>query len=123
MTGKTNIEECFNQFADIFSPKIIGSVNSQNVMIARLEGDKVPWHTHENEDEMFLVIDGTLDLYQRDKQITLEKGEFYVVKKGVEHKVIPRGHVKLLLIETEGSSHTGNVQSEITRTVYDKLEN
>lgn len=122
MNKKVNLENCFSQFSDTFSPKIVGSVNSQNIMVARLEGDKVPWHTHENEDEMFLVVEGTLDVFERDKQVTLSNGEFYVVEKGVEHKVVPRGHVKLVLIETKGSLHTGAVESEITRSEYDVLD-
>ncbi len=84
MSEVVNIEKCFEKFNDTFSPKIVGELNGQHVKVARLEGDKVPWHTHDNEDEMFFVVDGTLDILEKDKTITLNAGEFYIVKKGVE---------------------------------------
>ena len=64
MAEKVNIEECFEKFHDTFSPKIVGELNGQHVMLVRCEGDKVPWHTHDNEDEMFFVLDGTLDILE-----------------------------------------------------------
>ena len=72
MSKAVNIEKCFEKFNDTFSPKIVGELNGQFVMVVRLEGDKVPWHIHENEDEMFFVVDGTLDIYEKDKSITLQ---------------------------------------------------
>ncbi len=122
MSKVVNIEKCFKKFNDTFSPKIIGELNGQHVKVARLEGDKVPWHTHDNEDEMFFVVDGTLDILEKDKTITLNSGEFYIVKKGVEHKVIPRGHVKIILFEPAGIAHTGKVKSEITKESVNWLD-
>jgi len=58
-------------------------------MVVKCEGDKVPWHTHENEDEMFYEIEGILDVYKKDCQITVNTGEIYIVNKGIEHRVIP----------------------------------
>ncbi|MBV1911557.1 MAG: cupin domain-containing protein [Kangiellaceae bacterium] len=121
MSKAINIEQCFEKFTDTFSPKVVAQVNSQNIMLVRLEGDKVPWHSHQNEDEMFLVLDGVLDIYLRDDQITLNPGEFYVVPKGVEHRVVPREKVKLMLIEPDSTAHTGDVKSEITKAEYEKL--
>ena len=57
MKKVVNIEKCFEKFNDTYSPKIVGDLNGQYVMVVRLEGDKVPWHTHEKEDEMFFVVD------------------------------------------------------------------
>ena len=122
MSKVVNIEKCFEKFNDTFSPKIIGELNGQHVKVARLEGDKVPWHTHDNEDEMFFVVDGILDILEKDKTITLNAGEFYIVKKGVEHKVVPRGHVKIILFEPSGISHTGKVKAEITKESIDWLK-
>lgn len=65
MAKVVNIEKCFEKFNDTYSPKIVGDLNGQHVMVVRLEGDKVPWHTHEKEDEMFFVVDGILDIYDR----------------------------------------------------------
>ena len=122
MSKVVNIEKCFEKFNDTFSPKIVGELNGQHVKVVRLEGDKVPWHIHETEDEMFFVIDGILDIYEKDKNITLQSGEFYIVQRGVEHKVVPRGHVKIILFEPAGIAHTGKVKAEITKEKFDRLE-
>ncbi|HRN27097.1 MAG: cupin domain-containing protein [Ignavibacteriaceae bacterium] len=122
MPKVVNIEKCFEKFSDTFSPKIVGELNGQHIKVARLEGDKVPWHTHDNEDEMFFVVDGILDILEKEKTIALNIGEFYIVKKGVEHKVVPRGHVKIMLFEPAGIAHTGKVKSEITKESVDWLE-
>lgn len=122
MPKVVNIEKCFKKFSDTFSPKIVGELNGQHIKVARLEGDKVPWHTHDNEDEMFFVVDGILDILEKEKTIALNIGEFYIVKKGVEHKVVPRGHVKIMLFEPAGIAHTGKVKSEITKESVDWLE-
>jgi mannose-6-phosphate isomerase-like protein (cupin superfamily) len=122
MKKVVNIEKCFEKFNDTYSPKIVGDLNGQYVMVVRLEGDKVPWHTHEKEDEMFFVVDGILDIHEKDKNITLQTGEFYIVQRGVEHRVVPRGHVKLILFEPEGISHTGKVKAAITKKKFDRLD-
>ena len=122
MAKVINIEKCFEKFNDTFSPKIIGELNGQLVMVVRCEGDKVPWHIHENEDEMFFVVDGILEIYEQNKNVTLHTGEFYIVPKGVEHRVVPRGHVKLILFEPDGIAHTGKVKAEITKKQFDRLE-
>ncbi len=122
MPAVVNIERCFTLFTDTFSPKIVGELNGQHVKIVRLEGDKVPWHTHDHEDELFLVLEGELDVLERDGAVTLRPGEFTIVPSGREHRVLPRGHVKLLLFEPAGIAHTGNVRAEITRDSYDWLD-
>ena len=121
MTRAVNIESCFGKFTDTFSPKIVGELNGQHVKLARLEGDQVPWHTHDDEDELFFVIDGTLDVLEHGEAVTLHAGEFCIVPRGTEHRVVPRGHVKLLLFEPAGIAHTGNVQAEITKQTFDRL--
>jgi len=122
MSKVVNIEKCFEKFKETFSPKIVGELNGQQVKVVRLEGDKVPWHIHENEDEMFFVVDGILDILEKDNTFRLNAGEFYIVKKGVEHKVVPRGHVKIILFEPVGIAHTGKVKAEITKESIDWLE-
>ena len=117
-----NIRKCFELFDETFSPKVIAELNNQLIMVVRCEGDKVPWHTHDDEDEMFLVVDGVLEIHERDKQVTVGPGEFYIVERGVEHRVKPQGHVMLLLFEPAGIEHTGNVDSEITKRRFDVLE-
>ncbi len=121
MHSKVILTECFEKFEDTFSPKIIGELNGQYVMVVKLEGDKVPWHIHDNEDEMFWVVEGELDIFEKGKTTNLKTGEFYIVKKGVEHKVVPIGKVKLILFEPSGIKHTGDVQADITKDHFDYL--
>jgi mannose-6-phosphate isomerase-like protein (cupin superfamily) len=122
MLKVVNIDACFSKFSDTFSPKIVGDVNGQHVKLVRVEGDKVPWHTHDHEDELFLVLEGELEIKERAQSVILRPNDFCIVSRGVEHKVVPRGHVKLLLFEPAGIAHTGNVRSEITKDQCDRLE-
>ncbi|UCF66587.1 MAG: cupin domain-containing protein [Acidobacteriota bacterium] len=122
MAKAVNIERCFEKFSDTYSPKIIGELNGQHVKLARVEGDKCPWHTHENEDELFYVLDGVLDVQMRDETVRVAPGEFYIVALGKEHRVVPHGHVKLMLFEPAGIAHTGTVQAEITKDQYEWLD-
>jgi len=122
MMKAVNIEHCFTKFGDTYSPKIVGELNGQHVKVVRLEGDKVPWHIHDDEDELFWVVEGVLDVMERDNAVTLRAGEFCIVPRGREHRVVPQGHVKLILFEPEGIAHTGKVRAEITRESYDRLD-
>ena len=122
MSKVINIEKSFEMFEDTFSPKIIGQLNDQLIMLVRCEGDKVPWHTHDNEDELFFVVDGILEVHEKDRSVTLRPGEMYIVRRCIEHRVVPQDHVKLILFEPAGIQHTGNVESEITKKQFDHLE-
>lgn len=122
MGNVVNISQCFDKFTETFSPKIIGELNGQYVLVVKCEGDKVPWHTHESEDEMFFVIEGILDIYEREKKVSVNAGEFYIVPRGAEHRVVPQGFVKLLLFEPVEISHTGSVKAEITKSKFDRLD-
>ncbi len=122
MARVVNLERSFGKLDETFTPKIVGELNGQHVKVALLEGDKVPWHTHDAEDELFLVIEGELDVLTRDETVRLRPGELTIVPHGVEHRVVPAGLVKLVLFEPAGIAHTGNVRAEITRDRYDWLE-
>jgi mannose-6-phosphate isomerase-like protein (cupin superfamily) len=122
MAKVVNIERSFAKFTDTYSPKIVGELNGQHVKLVRLEGDKVPWHAHDAEDEMFFVVEGVLDIKEKEGTTTVRAGEFYIVPRGKEHRVVPHGHVKLILFEPEGIAHTGKVQAAITQDQYDRLD-
>jgi len=121
MLHVVNIAAGFAAFDDLFSPKIVADVNGQHVKIVRLEGDKVPWHAHDAEDELFWVLEGELEVMTKETTVTLRPGEFTVVPRGIEHRVVPRGHVKLVLFEPDGIAHTGAVKAEITLDRYEPL--
>jgi mannose-6-phosphate isomerase-like protein (cupin superfamily) len=91
----------------------VGELNGQHVKLAKAKGDFV-WHHHENEDELFLVLDGTLRLEFRDGAVTLGPGELYIVPRGVEHRPVASDEVHLLLFEPASTLNTGNVRNERT---------
>ena len=97
---KVNLKEKFSQFADQWSPKVVGELNDNYIKLAKLEGEFV-WHHHANEDEMFLVIKGELLIKLKDKDIHLSPGEFFVVPKGVEHLPIATQECHVMLIEPQ----------------------
>jgi len=112
-----NIREKYGLFTEQWSPRIIGELNGQYVKLAKVQ-DEFVWHSHENEDEMFLVFKGTLFMHFRDKMVEVKEGEMIIVPKGVEHNPRTNGEeVWIMLIEPKATLHTGNVEHE--RTVKD----
>ena len=118
MSDKVNLVEKLGGFSDQWAPKIVARYNDNDIMVVRVEGEFV-WHSHDDTDDFFLVLDGELDIELRDQTVTLGTGELFVVPKGVEHRpVARRGEVKLLLIEPGGTPNTGD---EATAAVKSKI--
>ncbi|WP_299105386.1 cupin domain-containing protein [uncultured Tenacibaculum sp.] len=115
-----NIQEKLNLFSDRWSPKKIGELNGQQILLAKIKGEFV-FHNHENEDELFMVLKGQLILELRDETITVNEGEFYIVPKGVDHKPVAKEEVHLLLFEPLSTKHTGNVMADITVESYESI--
>ncbi len=113
-----NLKEKFSSFADRWRPKIIGQVNDFYMKAVKLQGEFV-WHHHENEDELFLVVKGTLRMKFRDREAMIREGEFIIVPRGVEHCPVADEEVHVILFEPTSTLNTGNVTNE--RTVA-KLE-
>ena len=84
---KVSISEKLSQFSDYWNPRIVGELNNQQVKLTKVSGEFI-WHKHDDEDEMFLLIDGKLKIELRDKTIILDKGEFVIIPKGVEHRPV-----------------------------------
>lgn len=103
----------FATFSEHWQPRIVGELNGQHVKIARLLGEFV-WHHHEHEDELFLVLEGTLTIEFRDRTVTLSEGELCIVPRGVEHRPVAAVEVKVLLFEPASTLNTGNVQNDRT---------
>ena len=110
-----NIMKKFSLFNEEWTPKILGELNGQYVKVCKLKDDFV-WHSHENEDELFMVFKGTLLIDFRDKKtVKLKEGEILIIPKGVEHRPRTNGEVVFnLLFEPKTTLHTGNVESEMT---------
>ena len=117
---KVNISEKLSQFNDYYNPRIIGELNGQCVKAVKLKGEFV-WHHHDNEDELFLVIQGKLNMEFRDKIVEVLPGEFIIVPKGVEHKPVAEDEVHILLFEPASTLNTGNIENERTRKVLEKI--
>ena len=112
---KVNIMHKFSLFDEKWTPKIVGELNDQYVKLCKLK-DNFIWHSHENEDELFLVFKGTLYIDFRDnKSIEINEGEMLIVTKGVEHRPRTDGELVLnLLFEPKTTKHTGQVDSDLT---------
>ncbi|HSF19090.1 MAG TPA: cupin domain-containing protein [Vicinamibacteria bacterium] len=113
-SSKVNIEEKLASFEDQWVPKIVGELNGQYVKLVKSAGEYV-WHHHREEDEMFLVVSGRMQIHLRDGIVDLSPGEFFIVPRGVEHKpVVPEGVASVLLFEPKTTRNTGNVDHEYT---------
>ena len=108
-----NLADKFNLFQEPWHPKIVGEINDSYVKLARLKGEFV-WHHHDNKDELFLVIKGTLVIKLRDQELTIHEGEFVIIPKGVEHLPVAEEEVQVLLLEPKSTLNTGDVQNEKT---------
>ncbi|MBL6447382.1 cupin domain-containing protein [Fulvivirga sp. 29W222] len=113
MKPKVNLKEKFSLFSAHWTPKIVGELNGQYVKLAKIKGEMV-WHSHANEDEMFLIIKGSMTLYFRDGKVDLNEGEMFVVPKGVEHLPVAEQECHVMLFEPKSTAHTGEVESDLT---------
>jgi len=115
---KVNLNQKFKLFNELWTPKIVGELNGQYVKLVKTQGEFV-WHKHDDEDEFFLVVKGSLTIRLRDGDIQLNEGEFYIVPKSVEHKPYAEEEAHILVFEPKSTQHTGDVKSELT---VEKLE-
>lgn len=109
-----NINEKLQRFNDHWNPRIVGALNGQHVKLAKLQGEFV-WHSHAEEDELFLVINGVLSMEFRDKTEVVHPGEFIIVPAGVEHRPVAKEEVHVMLFEPASTLNTGDVVDDKTR--------
>ena len=111
---KVNLAEKFNLFEEHWSPKIAGEVNDSYVKLVKFTGEFV-WHHHEDEDEMFLVVKGSMTMRLRDRDVEVGAGEFIIIPRGVEHMPVADEEAHVILFEPKTVLNTGNVTNERTR--------
>lgn len=111
-----DLAEKFAMFSEHWSPKLVGRLNDYEVKVVKVKGDFV-WHTHEDTDELFLVIEGELTIQLRDGDVVLGPGQLYVVPRGVEHCPRADEEAKILLLEPSGVVNTGDAGGELTAQV------
>lgn len=112
---KIDVREKLASVSEYWSPKVIAELNGQHVKVAKLLGE-FEWHFHEQEDELFWVIEGCLEIHLRDKVVELHPGEIFVVPRGMEHKPIANSECQVVLFEPAGTQNTGNLVNERTVT-------
>ena len=112
MEDKINLAKALSTFTDTWQPRNIATVNDYDVRIVHIEGEFV-WHSHEDTDELFLLIDGSAQIELRDRTIDLQPGEVFVVPKGVEHKPRSDAGASLLLFEPSETTNTGTASEEL----------
>ena len=105
--GAVNLAEKLAGFTDHWAPRTVATMNDLDVMVVRIAGEYI-WHRHDDTDDFFMVLDGTLDIEMRDRVVTLRPGELFVVPQGVEHRPVAHGEVKLLLLERSGTPNSGD---------------
>ena len=124
MTDVVDLAAKLGRIAEPWSPRIVGELNGQQVKLARLEGEFV-WHHHAGEDELFLVLEGRLDLHLREadgeRVVSLGPGQFAIVPRGVEHKPVARPTAGVLLFEPAATLNTGNLRNDLTVDAPERL--
>lgn len=115
---RVNLAEKFSKISDHWNPRIAGELNGQHVKLVKFQGEFV-WHSHEHEDELFLVVEGSFEMQFRDRSVVLSAGEFLIVPRGIEHRPVAENEVSVLLFEPASTVNTGDADSELRR---EKLE-
>ena len=110
---KINFEDKFSQFSDHWAPKIIAQMNDYFFKLVKFQGEFV-WHTHEETDEVFIVINGEMSIEFRDGKVGLKAGEMFVIPKGSEHKPIAEEECQIMLVEHAGTVNTGTAGGDLT---------
>ncbi|NOU39628.1 MAG: cupin domain-containing protein [Ferruginibacter sp.] len=116
-----NLYDAFLGLDNYFSPRIIGEVNDQYIKVVKIKGQEVPWHNHENEDELFYIVEGSLLMeIENQENFLMQKGDFYVIKKGINHRASSKEECCIMLIESKSTEHTGKIKSAITKSVEEQ---
>lgn len=115
-----NLQEKFAKFQDYWNPRVIGELNDCQVKAVKFKGEFI-WHHHDHEDELFLVIKGTLRMKFRDGEAIVKEGELIIVPRGLEHLPVADDEVHILLLEPKTTLNTGNVVDERTVSQLERI--
>ena len=120
MSDSSNPKQIAASLTELWSPRVIGQVDDSFVKVAKVKG-QLAWHSHENEDELFMILAGQLKIEMRDQTVVLKEGDVYVVPRGVEHNPIAEDECLLMLFEKKSTQHTGDVVTDKTRSIDEQL--
>lgn len=115
-----DLARMLSAFTETWSPKVVARLNDYEVKVVRLAGEFV-WHSHDDTDELFLVLDGVLTIRLPDGEVTLRAGQLYVVPRGVRHCPVADAEVRAVLIEPRGVVNTGDAGGPLTAGYDDSL--
>ncbi len=110
---KINLKSKFKEFNETWSPKVIAEMNNYQFKLVKIKNDFV-WHKHKDTDEVFIVIDGKINIEFEDQIVELNAGEMIVVPKGKKHKPYATEEAKIMLIEPRGIINTGDIKNDLT---------
>ena len=113
MIRVVDLKRKFALFSEHWKPRIVGELNESYVKLAKLSGEFI-WHTHEQEDELFLVTKGSLVIKLRDRDVKVGEGQFVIIPRGIEHMPVAAEEVQVMLLEPKSTVNTGNVESDRT---------
>ncbi len=120
MSDRISLDEKFASFAEHWSPKIVADLNGQQVKLVKFQG-AFDWHSHADEDELFLVHRGEFTMEFRDRIVPLRAGDMLVVPRGVEHRPVAEFECAVLLFEPASTLNTGDAITERTKHVLDRI--
>jgi mannose-6-phosphate isomerase-like protein (cupin superfamily) len=115
-----DLAEKLSMFTERWAPKVVAYLNDYEVKVVKLEGE-FPWHTHDDTDELFLVLSGVLTIRLAADEVVLRPGQLYVVPRGVEHSPLAVAEVRAMLIEPSGVVNTGDAGGPLTSSRDDSL--
>jgi mannose-6-phosphate isomerase-like protein (cupin superfamily) len=117
---KINVADKFSSISDYWNPRIAGELNGQMVKLVKFKGEFV-WHKHDDEDEMFYVVEGEFDMELRDKTITIRENEFIIIPRGIEHRPVAQQEVSVILFEPATTLNTGDQRNQMTKEVLERI--
>ena len=120
MSSAISPKKIAQSLQELWSPRVIGEVDDVFIKVAKLHGT-LAWHSHDDEDELFLVLKGHLRIELEDRCIELDEGEMFIVPKGVRHNPVAEQECQVMLIERKSTLHTGEVTTEKTRSLEEQL--
>jgi len=120
MPGVVEVRKAAAELREYWSPRVVGEVDDSYVKVAKVKGT-LAWHSHEREDELFLVLKGRLRIEMEHDTVELDEGQMFVVPKGLRHNPVAEDECHVLLFERKSTAHTGDVVTEKTRIIEEQL--
>jgi mannose-6-phosphate isomerase-like protein (cupin superfamily) len=120
MPKVTSPKQVAASLVELWSPRVVAEVDDAYVKVAKVHGS-LAWHSHDDEDELFLVLEGHLRIEMEGTSVELGEGELFVVPKGVRHNPVAEEECHLLLIERKSTLHTGTTVTDKTRSIAEQL--